>query len=325
MLIAASTLVIVASCGSGGLDESPPNVETKRGALTGRNAAIYPFGSAAFDAAGNANICLGAVNGGVTIGGGGGPCTYFAFSGTNGSTATTTISPSPGLCLDILYGDLSRGTLDVTTCNGSVNQQWLVSGGQIVSANTSDGRYHCMDVLDGVHSSGTPIDVAPCNGTQAQSFWIAGSLTMSIPGAFVDRWSGLAECMDVRNDNENVNAPLDNSDCYNTNAQVFTFDGFGHITLATNQFLCLVPGTPNNGVAPLVLDRCTDSGIPTHLWTLLNRGFDGSLGPTTSIQNNGTLGCIDVLFGVGRSGQSLDVSTCNGTSAQEWRPMLGGN
>src|SRR5262249_22320943 len=150
------------------------------------------------------------------------------------------------LCLDIQNGDLTAGIVDVVSCNGTVNQQWVMTGGQIVSVNRSDGQDHCLDVRNGVHSVGTPLGVAPCNGTAGQAFWAAG-LTMEIASTFsVTPGSPRvtqSECLDVLNDSESAGASLDDSVCNGTNAQWFVLDSSGHIALANSPSLCLARGT----------------------------------------------------------------------------------
>ena len=78
----------------------------------------------------------------------------------NGSALQTT----SGQCVDIQFGNLAAGVIDVTTCNGTVNQKWSVASGEITSANTSDGQSHCLDVHFGSHGVGTQLDLAGCNG-----------------------------------------------------------------------------------------------------------------------------------------------------------------
>src|SRR5262249_23835362 len=150
------------------------------------NAILLPFGGD------GTSRCLQAIGNGVQLA----PlsrCTTFFFDGQTIKAGS--------LCLDIHFGDLAAGVLDVTTCNGTINQQWYFSGGQIVSRNQSDGQTHCLDVTNGSHNYGTPIGVVPCNQTAAQSFW-PGGLTMKFPGAFIDSGGLVPECLDVLFDNE---------------------------------------------------------------------------------------------------------------------------
>jgi hypothetical protein len=227
-------------------------------------------------------------------------------------------SSSP-LCFDIRFGDLASGVLDLVPCNGTINQQWYVSGGQIVSANKSDGQAHCLDVHFGSHSLGTPIGVAPCNGTAAQSFWPAGP-TMEIPSELtVDNHR---ECLDVAADSETAGTRLDDARCNGTNAQWYVLDTLHRIKLANNQSLCVGLGAAQNGVAPVILKTCSTSDT-TQQWSFVNKKADSNGRPITSIANK-SLGCLDIFNADPTNGTSVDTFACNGTAAQLWQPILGG-
>jgi hypothetical protein len=227
-----------------------------------------------------------------------------------------TVKDAAGLCFDIRFGDLNAGVLDLVTCNGTVNQQWYFSGGQLVSANRSDGQPHCLDVHLGNHGIGTPIGVAPCNGTNSQSFWPAGQ-TVQIPSVIA---AGNKNCLDVNNDAETAGTLLDDAECNATNAQWFQFDLQNRIHLANNQNLCL-SSVGTAGSAPKVkLANCSSTDA-TERWWFANKEFDSVGRPVTTIVNNNG-GCTDIFQGSNQSGASVDTFTCNNTAAQLWQPVV---
>jgi hypothetical protein len=71
------------------------------------------------------------------------------------------------------------------------------------------------------HVVGTQLGVAPCNGTDAQLFWMAGP-TIKMASTFSHLTTNPSqqhrECLDVLFDNEVAGATLDDSDCNGTNA-----------------------------------------------------------------------------------------------------------
>src|SRR3954470_2066143 len=83
-------------------------------------------------------LVLAVINGRLQIAVCGGSGQTFTFNGVNIQTTA-----DPSRCLDLQFGDLAAGVADITGCNGTLNQQWAIVGGQIASANRSDGQTHC--------------------------------------------------------------------------------------------------------------------------------------------------------------------------------------
>jgi hypothetical protein len=237
----------------------------------------------------------------------------------------TVIHTSNGQCVDILDGDLA--TIDVSACNQTVNQEWIVQGGQIVSANTNGNKNaYCLDVYGANFTDGNTLDVAPCNGTVAQEFWLAGQ-TIGLESVYQDPTTKRHECLDVLGDKESAGATLDESDCNGSNAQWFVLTDEGQITLADNPSLCLAM----NG-ATVQLATCSTGLDFTQLWYSVNQssnqGGGAELQRSTFVNKSG---CLDIHGGVawtyGTTPVAIDGYTCASSAgpineAQIWSPFL---
>ncbi len=296
------TLIGAAACN--GPSSQDVELESTRSALTHTmSGALMPFG-------GQDGTCVAVVGGGLQVASCGGGGETFTL---NGSALQTT----SGQCVDIQFGNLAAGVIDVTTCNGTVNQKWSVASGEITSANTSDGQSHCLDVHFGSHGVGTQLDLAGCNGTAAQAFWTTG-YTMDIESTFTLNNGNACECLDVLFDSEQAGTSLDDSQCNATNAQWFVLDTAHHIRLANNTNLCVgFSGPVQSGLAPVALETC-NSNDATQQWYFVNKNTAGG---GVSIANMSS-GCLDVLGGNPANGTTVDDFTCNGTAAQLWFPLL---
>jgi hypothetical protein len=305
-------LVAAAACSR----EPPDNstIETVTGALThSMSGTLMPFG-------GSTLTCVRIVGSGLAVE----PCDAGAADGGTAENLTmvgSALMTSSGLCVDIQFGDLAAGVVDLTTCNGTVNQQWTMMGGAIVSANVSDGQTHCLDVRFGSTALGTPLDVAPCNGTAAQVFWPAG-FTIDIGSNYVDVTHGNAcECLDVLFDAERPGTTLDDSDCNGTNAQWYVPDVAGRLHLANNTGLCVtVAGLPPNGVAPVTLQNCISPPSRGQQWSFVNARTSNGL--LYAGIKNALWGCLDVSGGNPQPATQVNSVRCNGTPEQRWDPRL---
>jgi hypothetical protein len=254
--------------------------------------------------------------------------TSLEVSGCSGSASTFVINgptiqttSNPPLCLDLQFGDLAAGVVGVVPCNYGINQQWFVSGGQIVSANRGDGQDHCLDVRFGDPAFGTPLGVVPCNATDAQEFWLAG-FTMKIPSTFFAPAGSppvpTPECLDVLYDNEVVGATLDDSVCNGGNAQWFVLDTVKRIALANKPSLCVATGPVSNGLAAVSLQTC-QGGVDRQRWTFINSGLVDNR-RVAAIFNQASA-CLDVKYADPASPTDVVNFTCNGGVAQRWQPI----
>lgn len=99
-------------------------------------------------------------------------------------STTGPVTGYQGLCMDVRgANDADTTPIQVYTCNGTIAQQWTVSGG-----GTLQALGKCLDVQWGGASSGTPVQLYTCNGTGAQQ-WQAQS-----NGELVNPQSG--KCLD---------------------------------------------------------------------------------------------------------------------------------
>jgi hypothetical protein len=244
------------------------------------------------------------------------------------------LKTASGLCVDIFDGNESTGAIDVTTCNGSINQKWLVSGGQIQSANTSENTSHannyCLDILDGNTTLGAVVDLAPCNQTAAQEFWTAG-YTIGIESTLFDSNNyEHPECLDVLGNNENSGATLDDSDCNGTNAQWFVLNQSHQITLASDQNLCVAAvGAQVNGTTVVELESC-DLSVLGQQWHMLNKSVNSGCssgeyaGCSEFSASNfvNDVGCLDIYSDSSKSPTTVDDYTCTpNNQAQLWVPF----
>jgi chitinase len=87
-------------------------------------------------------------------------------SGSSGSTGPVTSGMS-GKCLDDFGGSTANGTLvDIWTCNGGANQQWVAENGTLV--NPQSGK--CLDDPAFSTTNGTQLDIWTCNGGANQNW-----------------------------------------------------------------------------------------------------------------------------------------------------------
>jgi hypothetical protein len=240
----------------------------------------------------------------------------FFFDGVN-------IKDSTGLCWDILFGNLTDGTrIDLTTCNGGINQVWSFTGGQIVSGNKTDGHSHCFDVQFGSMNPGAPIDIAVCNGTSAQSFWPSGP-TMQFKNFLAPGDNPIpVMCLNVTGDVEASGATLDSSNCNGANGQWFVLSTRHQIQLANNTSLCLQSAGTAPSAQTITLAPCTSDNH--QMWVFANGGLDQSGRPIANIVNQNNLGCVDVFAASPASGTRVETFTCNNGIAQAWQPVLSG-
>jgi hypothetical protein len=209
-----------------------------------------------------------------------------------------------------------------------------VKGGQIVSANTGGNQNeYCLDVFRDWTSEATPIDLAPCNGTQAQVFWMAG-FTMGIGSTLVDPANDYQETLDVLWNNESPGATLDDYDFNGSNAQWFVLNGSRQITLANNPSLCVaLNSNPVNGTSSVALETCNVNASQQQ-WSLANKSVNvGGCPPnsfacpeeieqSTFVNNNGG-GCLDIFADDSASLTTVDVYTCTpNNGAQLWVPFM---
>jgi hypothetical protein len=84
-----------------------------------------------------------------------------------------------GLCLAVAGSSKTSGaTVEMSTCNGSKNEQWTIGANATVSLNdlVNGNSGDCLDVSHSGSANNTTIDDYSCNGTVAQVWgWNTGS------------------------------------------------------------------------------------------------------------------------------------------------------
>jgi hypothetical protein len=112
-----------------------------------------------------------------------------------------------GKCLD--SGGTASGSKAVLwDCNGGANQQWTISGGQIVSAG---GK--CLDVYGADSTSGTPIVVWDCHGGANQQWAQKNGEIVGLAG----------KCIDVERSATTNGTPVLLWDCHGRANQLWSF------------------------------------------------------------------------------------------------------
>jgi hypothetical protein len=229
------------------------------------------------------------------------------------------------LCLNVqsLNTGATAGVVNFAACDGSLGQQWDIVGGQIASANKSDGQQHCLDVQNGVEVEGQPVDLWSCNQTPAQTFWASG-FSMTVVSSLVDGSTRRLRSECLENDTGQQNSTLNNNDClYAGSSQDFMLDFQGHIALTSNPGLVLGLTLPViNGVTSVTLQPLTPTDA-TQNWTFVAQNPGNGFGGIVSIQNRGANLCLDVKSGSSAAGTLIDATTCNGKAQQRWQPIVG--
>jgi hypothetical protein len=292
-----------------------------------RSALSFSFGGSLMTFGGQDNNCVAIV--------GSGAGSTLALSTSCGSAqkflfAGRTIQPSPNpsnLCLNGALNTSSvPGKATMATCDGSLDQQWDLVGGQITSADRSDARQHCLGVHNALHTNGTALEVWYCDqSSNGQTFWPAGT-TMSVVGSLTDTPAGdhiHAECLDVLGDDgtpatEKVGATLDDTDCnYGAGVgQFFVLDQSGHVTLANDTTLALAL----NGTTVTLQSYAASD--PKQQWFFVVQSPGNPNGGIVALQNKSAAVCLDVQGGNSMPKTPIDAVTCNGTAAQRWQPVI---
>jgi streptogrisin C len=90
--------------------------------------------------------------------------------------------------------------------NGSPNQGWGLTGGQLVNPSWSGEPDRCMDVAWGSTANGATVQLASCNRGPAQQWVLTAAGDLVNPQA--------DKCVDVKDWNTSEGAPLQLWDCH---------------------------------------------------------------------------------------------------------------
>ncbi len=183
---------------------------------------------------------------------------------------------SPVLC--ITANGTSSNAVTLEPCSASnANQQWLVEGGQITLGNSNN----CLGILNGNNDGlgDAVVEVAACDGSQAQEFWTAG-YTIGIQSSTLTNGTE-PECVDVMYNEEYVGAEVDDSVCNATDAQWWVLTKGGAIELAntvgTSNPLCIAAGGLSQ---TLMLENCAKVSL-AEAWVLSNQSNNRVYVPRT--------------------------------------------
>jgi hypothetical protein len=194
----------------------------------------------------------------------------------------TITNPATGLCLDV------QGTLGMSTCANTSTQFWALSGDTI--RNTVLGT--CLNVSS--QNAQTPADIESCNGSTGEQWAVDGAPSQIIgPGG---------KCLDIVNGWTHFNgAAVQAYQCNSTPAQEFVFNTDGTIRNPQGG-LCL----GGNAFGGIGMSTC--NGSSGQKWSRKKSRIVSSSGQ-----------CLDVNGDSIDNHGSLDLVSCNGTTAQYWR------
>jgi len=105
-----------------------------------------------------------------------------------------------GMCLDVPASAYNSGNpggtqVDLYSCDGGANQLWFQGDNEDGTWSfpmIDGGGFLCLDSLQGHHYDGSPVEVWPCNGDNAQK-WTIG------PGGELESVDSPGFCADATN------------------------------------------------------------------------------------------------------------------------------
>jgi hypothetical protein len=138
---------------------------------------------------------------------------------------------------------------------------------------------------------------------------------------------GTLLCLDVYADNLQAGTGFDSADCNLTDAQKFVINSdnvgdYVSISPAVNPGLCMA--VQNDSFVdgnPIVLAACNQNDVG-QWWLFSTTSTQDSLGAflyEPVVESFNTSYCLDVHFADMRNGAQVDLATCNGTNAQNFR------
>ena len=110
----------------------------------------------------------------------------ISLSSSPGVHAAQLEGASNGECIDIPHQNTADGTpMSLFHCHGSPNEQWTISGGQVMGMGGS-----CLDVLGSAAVDGAQIIIVACNGRPSQKWSFVNGQIVGIGGKCVDTSGG---------------------------------------------------------------------------------------------------------------------------------------
>ena len=178
------------------------------------------------------------------------------------------------------------------------------------AANENDGTGEitgvdglCIEDRGGGTANFTPVQVANCNGSTAQTW------TVDISN---DTIHALGKCFDVNGGGTTQGTSIDLYACNNEPAQVLVPEHNGEI-YNPHSNMCVTDLNSNAPGTQLGLYDCTDAA--DQRWTVPEAGW--SAGAVTGV--NGL--CLEARGGGAADFTPVQVAACNGSNAQDWIPV----
>ncbi|MED7951997.1 ricin-type beta-trefoil lectin domain protein [Streptomyces sp. BE303] len=260
------------------------------------------------------------------------PNTLTAVTTSTGPATSKLVSAIPtggtALCLDVEGNRTANGTAILSyTCNEGGGQRWTKAADGTVR---SLGK--CLRPANGGTDPGVALELWACDGTTGQK-WQEGA-----NGALVHTATGL--CADVPWANANPGTPVTLWSCnQNVNQQwpatknaptgpSYTatltpqYDtAGGTVSRSATSAGSIASGIATGSATPLCLDD-------DHAWTadgtaILSFTCNGNTSQQWTLETDGRLKtggkCIRPVGGVAERGRQVELWTCDGSAAQEWR------
>jgi hypothetical protein len=239
----------------------------------------------------------------------GGPILNGMFSQGRLGGLDETSDGVAAMCVDDANDSSTPGsTIDLATCDNSVQQNWTMGSGQTVQINGL-----CLDTQSGGTSPGTSVVLGTCDGASSQ-VWTQGS-----GDTVINQASGL--CLNDPGSSTSNGTVLDIDNCSGALSQSWP------LPVAPAP-----PAPPANGPVyntqvqsnkgePCLTDAkgVLSQGNPIQIQSCIGRTFQNwTMEPDGTIKFSNH--CMDTSNGGTLPGTPVVLDKCTGTSSQVWRP-----
>ncbi|WP_353571925.1 ricin-type beta-trefoil lectin domain protein [Candidatus Albibeggiatoa sp. nov. BB20] len=194
-----------------------------------------------------------------------------------------------------LTSSVDGGSLSIADCNGAANQTWTLQGDQLVN-----GLGQCLDVpATDIYTHGGKVQTSTCNSDSAQTWQLSGTPLLN----------GTGRCLDIPN--WDGNGKITHTwDCHAAENQRWILNGS---RLVNDYGRCLdihAPDAYNNGGQAQIWDCRSDADAINQNWTLNSKNE----------LVNGTGKCLDVdAVQADANAAKVQNWDCNGQLNQEWQ------
>jgi hypothetical protein len=216
------------------------------------------------------------------------------------------------MCIDDSGNSSTPGTtVDMATCNNSVEQDWTIGSGQAIQINGL-----CMDTSGGATTPGTQVVLNTCDGASSQ-VWTQGS-----GNTVLNQASGL--CLDDPGSSTTSGVVLDVNTCTGAVSQSWPLP----VAQAS-------PPPPPTGLfytsqglpADAVPCMSDEKAIQTQGNPVIIQDCEGYAWQNWTLESNGTIQfkgrCLDTANGGTSPGTNVVLDKCTGVTSQVWQVSSG--